>query len=288
MLCLNKGNLPLYFFLSIVQKRFGEDGASGWKAWMAAEKRTVSPELAIDVKKIFKASSTSATDESDSVDDNNDEIAVDKELPLWKNWVQVELSRQSRHLLPWQPDSGTDQTEEDCDDAERLVLFDDISTSLFKIHDPKGKLKLILSFLKLLGVPVPCVSSSTSNDVQRFLNISLEHATQLLEPNNFTTSQFLGLWQSYHWDDGSSVDTIDRQWPSAEALKLVRNIFVQSLPVFEGATRTFLMVVWLWFEFGLIQKASSPKESKKKYKDVRKLAKSLLKQPENRFVKLMS
>ena len=252
---------------------------------MATENRTVSPEVAVDVKMIFKAISTSATDEGDSVDDNDDEIAVDKDQPLWKNWVQVELSRQRRHLLPWQPDGGMDQTLEDCDDAERLVLFDDINSSLFKINNPMNKLKLVLSFLKLLGVPVPCVSSSKHVDVQRFLNISLEHESQLLEPNNFTTSQFLGLQQSYHWDDGNSTNTTDKPCPTPEALTLVRNIFVQSLPVFDGATRSFLMVLWLWFEFGLAQKASSLKESKKKYKDVRKLAKNLLKQPENRFVK---
>ncbi|KAL9952401.1 hypothetical protein ACROYT_G039651 [Oculina patagonica] len=264
------------------QPRFGEDGASGWKSWMAAENRTVTPVVAIDIKKIFKADSTSATDESNSLDDNEEEIVVDKDQPLWKNWVKVELSRQRRHLSPWQPDAGTDQSEEDCDDAERLVLFEDISSSLFKINDPRNKLKLVLTFLKLLEVSVPCASSSTNVDIQRFLNISLEHESQLLEPNSFTTSQFLGLRQSYHWDDGNSTDTTDKQWPSLEALALVRNIFVQILPVFEGATRSFLMVLWLWFEFGLTQKASSLKESKKKYKDVRKLAKSLLKQPENR------
>lgn len=252
---------------------------------MAAENKTVLPEVTIDIKKIFKANSTSATDESDSPDDNDDEIEVDKDEPLWKNWVQVELSRQRRHLLPWQPDAKKDQTEDDCDDAERLVLFDDISTSLFKITDPRNKLKLVLSFLKLLGVPVPCVSSSTNADVQRFLNISLEHESQLLEPGNSTMSQFLGLWQSYHWDDGNSTNTTNKQWPSSEALNLVRNIFVQILPVFEGPVRSFLMELWLWFEFGLTQKVPSLKESKKKYKDVRKLAKNLLKQPENRFVK---
>ena len=44
------------------------------------------------------------------------------------------------------------------------------------------------------------------------------------------------------------------------------------------------MVLWLWFEFGLTQKEPLSKQSKKRYKDVRKLAKSLLKQPESRFV----
>ena len=249
---------------------------------MAAENKT---EVTIDIKKIFKANSTSATDESDSLDDDEDEIELDKDKPLWENWVQVELSRQRRHLLAWQPDAKKDQTEDDCDDAERLVLFDDISSSLFKITDPRNKLKLVLSFLKLLGVSVPCVSSSTNADVQRFLNISLEHESQLLEPGNSAMSQFLGLWQSYHWDNGNSTNATDKQWPSSEALHLARNIFVQILPVFEGEIRSFLMVLWLWFEFGLTQKVPFSKESKKKYKDVRKLAKSLLKQPENRFVK---
>jgi len=249
---------------------------------MAAENKT---DVSVDIKKIFKTNSTSAADESDSLDDNDDEIEVDKARPLWVNWVQVELSRQRRHLLPWQPDAKKDQTEDDCDDAERLVLFDDISSSLFKITDPKNKLKLVLSFLKLLGVSVPCVSSSTSADVQRFLNISLEHESQLFEPGNSNMSQFLGLQQSYHWDNSNAISTTDKQWSSSEALNLARNIFVQVLPVFEGATKSFLMVIWLWFEFCLSQKAPSLKESKKKYKDVRKLAKSLLKQPENRFVK---
>jgi len=38
---------------------------------MAAENKT---DVTIDIKKIFKANSTSATDESDSPDDNDDEI----------------------------------------------------------------------------------------------------------------------------------------------------------------------------------------------------------------------
>ena len=250
---------------------------------MAGENKA---EVKIDVNKIFKANSTSATDQSDSRDDDdNDDDEIDKDKPLWKNWVQLELSRQRRNLLPWQPDAEKDEKEDDCDDAERLVLFDDISSSLFKIADPGNKFKLVLSFLKLLGVSVPCVSSSTSADVQRFLNISLEHESLLLEPGNSAMSQFLGLWQSYQWDDGVSTNTTDKQWPSSEALNLARNVFVQILPVFEGATKSFLMVLWLWFEFGLPQKVSSLKESKKKYKEVRKLAKSLLKQPENRFVK---
>ena len=249
---------------------------------MAQDNESALPEVSIDVKTIFKSTSTSRTEESDSLDDNDDQI--EKDQPLWKNWVRVELSRERKQLSPWQPNREAAQTEEDCDDPERLVLFDDISASLFKITDHANKFKLLLSFLVFFGVPVPCVSSSVSVDVQRFLNTSLEDESQLLGPSLLRTSQFLRLWQSYHWNDDIS-NGANQQWPTTEALTFVRNIFVQSLPVLSGEARSFLMVIWLWYEFRLSQKAQSAKDGKRMYKDVKKLAKSLLKLPENRFVK---
>ena len=238
----------------------------------------------IDVKKTFRESSSKAVDESDSRNDNDDDFAIDKEQPLWRSWLQIELNRQRRHLCPWEPDREAGETEEDCDDAERLVLFDDFSSSLFKISDPGNRLKLVLTFLNLLGVSVPCITSSTNTDVHQFLNTSIEHKSQLLETGRPAISHCLGLWQSCYWDEVTFTNTSDLQGPSSEALNLIRNIFVQSLPVFEGPTRSFLTVLWLWFEFGLTQKEPLLKQSKKRYKDVRKLAKSLLKQPESRFV----
>ena len=245
---------------------------------------SVSPKVLIDIKKIFMSACTSGKEGNSSLDHNDDEIAVDKDQPVWKNWQQVELSREMKQLCPWQPDREAGQTEEDCDDPERLVLFDDISTNLFKITDPTNKLRLVMYFLKFLGVSVSSVSSSTSADVQRFLQTSLEHTSQILEPNNPTLPQCLGLWQAYHWNDGVSYNTL-QQWPSDEAVTFVRNIFVQSLPVFSGKGRSFLMTTWLWYEFQLTQKLQSLTEATRMYKDVRKLAKSLLKQPENRFVR---
>ena len=251
---------------------------------MAKGNESVSCEAPIDVKKIFKSTYTSTADKNSSFDDNDDEIAVEKDQPMWKNWLQVESSRERRQLYPWQPDRETRQTEEDCDDPERLVLFDDISSSLFKITDHGNKLKLVLSFLKFFGVPVPSVTSSASADVQQFLQTSVEHVSQILESSMIrSTSQFLGLCQSYHWNDDTS-SVAKQQWPSDDTLAFVRNIFVQSLPVFTGKIRSFLMVTWLWYEFELTQKAPSSKASRM-YKDVRKLAKSLLKQPQNRFVR---
>lgn len=245
---------------------------------------SVSSKVLIDFKKIFMSAHTSGKKGNSSFDDNDDEIAVDKDQPMWKNWQQVELSRERKQLCPWQPDREAGQTEEDCDDPERLVLFDDISSHLFKITNPTNKLRLVMSFLTFFGVSVPCLSSSTSAVVQRFLQTSLEHTSQILEPTNPTLPQCLGLWQSYHWNNGVSYNNL-QQWPSNEAVTFVRNMFVQSLPVFAGKARSFLMTTWLWYEFQLTQKVQSSTEATRMYKGVRKLAKSLLKQPENRFVR---
>jgi len=251
---------------------------------MAKERESISCETLIDIRTIFKSFSSRKTGNSDSLDEVEEEMAIARDQPLWKNWFQVESSRDRGQLFPWQPDRETAQTEEDCDDPERLVLFDDISSSLFKLADPMSKLKLVLSFLQFFGVQVPCCSSSTSKDVQQFLNTSLEHELQLLGPSIPIASQFLGLWQSYYWNEDVLCNEANQQWPTLEALKFVRNIFVQSLSVFDGRERSFLMVIWLWYEFQLTQNGQPAKESKRMYKDVRKLAKNLLKMPENRFV----
>ena len=58
--------------------------------------------------------------------------------------------------------------------------------------------------------------------------------------------------------------------------------------MFGGRERSFLMVIWLWYEFELTKNGQPAKESKRMYKDVRKLAKNLLKMPENRFVNIGS
>ena len=248
---------------------------------MARKDGNIPTEVHVDIEKIFRSTCSGGKEENNaSFDGNDDESSLDQGQPMWKNWLQLELSRERKQLFPWQPDREGGQTEEDCDDPERLVLFDDISSSLFKIADSANIVKLVFSFLKFLGVQVPCVSSSTSGYVQRYLQMSLEHASQILEPQKTAFPQFLGLWQSNHWISDMSSE---QQRPSHEGLSFIRNIFVQSLPVVSEKARTLLIETWLWYEFKLTQEAQSPGLAVRMYKDVRKLAKSLLKMPENRF-----
>lgn len=43
---------------------------------------------------------------------------------MWQQWLQTEEWREANHWQPWRPNTG--ETEEECDDPERIVMFDDI------------------------------------------------------------------------------------------------------------------------------------------------------------------
>ncbi|PIO13463.1 hypothetical protein AB205_0196730, partial [Aquarana catesbeiana] len=87
-------------------------------------------------------------------EDVEEELDIkDKSLPRHKIWLDMESLREARHFLPWRADPDKKQTEEDCEDPERQVLFDDLGPSMFRITSPALKFQLMLSFLQFLGVP---------------------------------------------------------------------------------------------------------------------------------------
>ncbi|PNJ64924.1 NRDE2 isoform 8, partial [Pongo abelii] len=98
------------------EPRAGEKGARGWKAWMHQQERggwvVINP------------------DEDDDEPEEDDQEIKDKTLPRWQIWLAAERSRDQRHWQPWRPEKTKKQTEEDCEDPERQVLFDDIGQSL--------------------------------------------------------------------------------------------------------------------------------------------------------------
>ena len=275
-----------YHNLYIPYFRFGEDGACGLEAWMqSSDTGVISSEGGIDANSIFK---TNSSGKETIADGEAQELVLDKSLPKWQTWLQVETFRQHAHVMPWQPNKSAGETEEDCEDPERLVLFDDISSGLFKLKDPKHKLSLVLHFLEFLGVPVPCLQPTTSSDVQRYFSICTEHKDQLLKACLPLYPQCLGLKKFSEWTGGiNSLLCPGTVWPSPQLVHLTRNIFEQLLLMFDGEIKSLLMVLWLCFEFYLCQLQQTPKGKKQKYKDVRRLAKALLKQPNNRCNKIL-
>ena len=81
---------------------------------MAKETESISHETLIDIGTIFKSFSSRKTGNSDSLDEVEEEMTITRDQPLWKNWLQVESSRDRGQLFPWQPDRETAQAEEDC------------------------------------------------------------------------------------------------------------------------------------------------------------------------------
>ena len=68
-------------------------------------------------------------------------------------WQAIEASRSVRHWSSWRP--GADETEDDCEDSERIVLFDDVSPFLFAIDSPVDLHALLWRVPELLGVAAP-------------------------------------------------------------------------------------------------------------------------------------
>lgn len=75
-----------------------------------------------------------------------------QDFPEWQTWLRIEHLRQSAHWLPWRPDSSKGETDEDCEDLDRLVLFDDVAPVLFRLHHSTSCLRLVQHFVDLLGL----------------------------------------------------------------------------------------------------------------------------------------
>jgi hypothetical protein len=183
-------------------------------------------------------------------------------------------------LKPWQPNITKGETEDDCEDPERLVLFDDISSYLFKLENDENKFKLLLYFLELLGIQMSPNSSSQSFETQRYFELSIQAAEQLIKQAEFY-SQGIGWQRCDYWhseEEGMASDIC----PTQEALVFARNTILKSLSLFEDNHRDYLMTTWLLFEFHLSQMQESEKKRRQTFKEVYKLAKGLLKEPSNR------
>ena len=247
---------------------------------------TSSSLCAIDITQLFKSTDDSVDEESD--EQNNESHMINRNMPQWQAWLKVETSRENSHWKPWQADKEAGETEEDCEDPERLVLFDDISSSLFNISCLENKFQLILHFLILMGVPLPLTVSTASSQTISYLHTCLEDKQQIFK---MFYGQWLGLWRTCKWtnsllENENETKSCIHVWPPQQLIHSVRNVFAQSLGIFEGNFRSFLMSMWIWYEMVFWQKEIRPKRKKMILKDVRKLAKSFLKLPSNRYDRL--
>uniref|UniRef100_A0A3B3I8A8 NRDE-2, necessary for RNA interference, domain containing n=1 Tax=Oryzias latipes TaxID=8090 RepID=A0A3B3I8A8_ORYLA len=138
------------------EARVGEVEARGWKAWMLQQERGG-----------WLPPPTEDKEEED------EEEVKNRSQAKWKVWLDVESLREAAHWLPWRPDKAKGQTEEDCDDPDRQVLFDDIGSSLICLSSPELRLRLLLYFLSFLGLPVASILSEVSQPSLFLENLSV-------------------------------------------------------------------------------------------------------------------
>ncbi|KAL5008670.1 hypothetical protein ScPMuIL_014251 [Solemya velum] len=117
--------------------RSGEEGAIGWRNWL--EKQNKLEHSPVD---------------NDGHYEEAEESIIAKHMSKCRTWLEIETLRESFHWLPWRPDLTKNETEEDCEDVERLVLFDDLEPMLFTLPGNAAKFDLVLQFMVFLGVDI--------------------------------------------------------------------------------------------------------------------------------------
>ncbi|XP_029806628.1 protein NRDE2 homolog isoform X2 [Suricata suricatta] len=251
------------------EPRAGEKGARGWRAWMHQQERggwvVISPD-----------------DDDDEPEDEDQEIR-DKSLPRWQIWLAAERSRDQRHWRPWRPDKTKKQTEEDCEDPERQVLFDDIAQSLIRLSSQDLQFGLVAAFLQFLGVPSGLSPPASCLYLAMDENSIFDNGLHDEMPLTFLNLSFSGV---------SCVGRSDplgcRRWTrghSREGEEFIRNIFHLVMPLFSGRERSELCFSWLRYEIAKViwcLHTKNKKRLKSQGKNCKKLAKNLLKEPENR------
>ncbi|XP_032546145.1 nuclear exosome regulator NRDE2 isoform X3 [Chiroxiphia lanceolata] len=251
------------------EPRVGEKGARGWKAWMHQQEKGGWVALKDD-------------DEDDEEIDEDQEIK-DKTLPKWHIWLDIEYSREARHWLPWRPDKTKKETEEDCEDPERQVLFDDLGPSLIRLSNPNLQHQLLYSFLQFLGVP--CTSKLFPSSLYIAMDENNIFDSVLYDDKPLTSVDFpLSGFNSI-----GHMDTMLRGRRQIghckEGEEFIQNVFHVLFQIFTGKEKSNLSVCWLQYEiYKVIQCLEAKKKKKLKAQGRRskKLAKNFLKALDNR------
>ena len=171
--------------------KFGEQGTLGWCGWSKLNQTSGSSagerSLGIlpDQVAVFAGECRPKEDGGESrlgggtkgaeeKDEEDLESELVSSLSLPEAWYKLEEFRTTCNFSPWQPDIAKGESVEDCADPDRVVTYDDVAHTLFRISDQNLKLVLVLCFLSFLGVPVdePNFSPASKYNTLRFEDLS--------------------------------------------------------------------------------------------------------------------
>ncbi|XP_067153024.1 nuclear exosome regulator NRDE2 isoform X2 [Apteryx mantelli] len=251
------------------EPRIGEKGARGWSAWMHQQEK--GGWIAV----------TKPDDDDEEIDE--DQEIKNKTLPKWQIWLDIEYSREARQWLPWRPDKTKKQTEEDCEDPERQVLFDDLGPSLIQLSNPDLQHQLLYSFLQFLGIP--CTSRLFPSSLYVAMDEDNIFDSVLSDEKPLTSVDL----QLSGFNSLGHMDTMLRRRHHIghykEGEEFIHNVFHVLFLLFSEKEKSNLSICWLQYEVSKVVQCLQTKNKKKlkvQGKKSKKLAKNLLKAPDNR------
>lgn len=205
--------------------------------------------------------------------DESEETVLQENGPKWQNWLNLERFREKHHWLPWKPN----ELEDECEDPDRMVLFDDVSASLFRIKEEESKFLLLIRFLAILGVQVEPHFESLC----RFLGCH--------DPNFVTDSQEIlddtrhFQWKFYSSDRSSRMFSLEPLFdPTTKYYEFVAQVFQQSVSLLKGVQKQLLIHLWIRHLCHLAGQSRNTNLYKVQLKETKKVIKNFLKLDENR------
>ncbi|CAN9502574.1 unnamed protein product [Ophioblennius macclurei] len=252
------------------EARVGEFGARGWKAWMHQQER---------------GGWLLPSAEEEEEEEEDEEEVKDRSQPRWTVWLDVESSREAGQWLPWRPDKAKGQSEEDCEDPDRQVLFDDIGPSLICLSTPELRLRFLLHFLSFLGLPVdPVLFAAPCQPGLILENLSfLTQGTDLQHPLTSYDIPDPGVNSVGHTVTLQGT----RKWMGLEKQgeKFVTYVFSMVQPVLPPLHMSCLTLSWIQYEKLKVLRclrSGNKKRLRIQGKSSKRVAKRLLKEPDNR------
>ncbi|XP_067943035.1 nuclear exosome regulator NRDE2-like [Watersipora subatra] len=171
-----------------------------------------------------------------------------------ETWLRLERSRQLSHWLPWRP--AANETDEDCEDPHRLVLSDDFVDLLFYVEDEQLRIAAHLRLLDWLGLG--------SNHCPNSYSHVLSGVNQLPRVTSPEGCQML-VWSDHLLND-----------------LFISHCTEQMMSQLTVENKSRLIIQRLYHQLDHVLAVTDKKESKKKGKEFKNYAKSILSLPENR------
>lgn len=207
-----------------------------------------------------------------SVDDF-DKTLEENKSKLTKNglWLLLESLRHTNEFFPYTGDP------DECEDTERIILYDDIFFALFRLRSPELRHQLVLVLLFMLGVPLATLRPKILLTFSLYFVVHESNEKLNCFCHNFMSNDHVHI-DSIIFNENSSVNF--------KVLSTVRDILLQYLSTLR-VEQYFKQISRIWFHLESIvlryeEENNKTTFDKGHWSAMKKFIRSLLKLPANR------